>query len=213
MAYQTKQRDPLFDSSMQAAIERRSKELIGISIMGAGLALVALMISFVPDDATWLAATDQPVQNWLGRSGATVAMVLFIVLGLGAWALPVMLLAWGLRFILQVGHERLLGRAILAIAVVFLASAYAASLGPPTPWTGEFGRGGAFGDTLLGFLVIVSPIQSAAGVKLIAFLLGVSILALAPFAMGCTWNDLSKAGRFLLIGLVRVYGSVMTGMG
>ena len=35
MAFQARQRDPLLDSSMQAAIERRGKELIGIALMPA----------------------------------------------------------------------------------------------------------------------------------------------------------------------------------
>ena len=31
MAYQVRQRDPLLDSKMQAAIERRGKELLGLA--------------------------------------------------------------------------------------------------------------------------------------------------------------------------------------
>ena len=38
MAYQARDRDPLFDSSMQAMIEKRGKELFGLILVGlAGL--------------------------------------------------------------------------------------------------------------------------------------------------------------------------------
>ena len=41
MAYQTRHRDPLFDSDTQAIIERRGKELVGLLLLG--LALVVAM--------------------------------------------------------------------------------------------------------------------------------------------------------------------------
>ncbi|MBM7065971.1 DNA translocase FtsK [Actibacterium sp. 188UL27-1] len=213
MAYQTKQRDPLFDSTMQAALERRSKELIGIGLVAVALLLAALLFSFVPEDTNWISATDQAAQNWLGRGGATVALVLFFVLGFAAWILPLVIAAWGIRFILKTGHERVLGRSLLAILVVAIASAYAASLGAPTALTGEFGRGGALGDTVLGLLVILSPIQASLVVKILGFVLGLATLALTPFAMGFTWAETKRLLAFLLIGLIRVYGSLMTTAG
>ena len=37
MAYQTRGRDPLLDSTTQAAIEKRGKELIGLALLGLAL--------------------------------------------------------------------------------------------------------------------------------------------------------------------------------
>ena len=42
-SYQAKQRDPLFDSNMQAVIERRGKEMLGLGLIVVGV-LVALML-------------------------------------------------------------------------------------------------------------------------------------------------------------------------
>ena len=41
MAYQARHRDPLFDSETQAIIERRGKELVGLTLIGLAV-LVAL---------------------------------------------------------------------------------------------------------------------------------------------------------------------------
>ncbi|MEM9852603.1 MAG: DNA translocase FtsK 4TM domain-containing protein, partial [Pseudomonadota bacterium] len=166
-----------------------------------------------PEDTNWISATDQLAQNWLGRSGATVALVLFFVLGFAAWMLPLIIFAWGVRYVLKKGYDRVLGRSLLALLVVAVSSAYAASLGAPTPLTGEFGRGGALGDTVLGLLVILSPVQASLVVKVLGFVLGLLTLALTPFAMGFTSPEVGKLMRFLLVGLVRAYGSLITTAG
>ena len=58
MAYQARGRDPLFDSDMQAAIERRGKELIGIALVVVGLLAAGMIGSYTPDDPNWMSATD-----------------------------------------------------------------------------------------------------------------------------------------------------------
>jgi len=43
MAYQTRQREPLLDSNMAEAIEKRGKELLGLGLIVLGV-LAAMMI-------------------------------------------------------------------------------------------------------------------------------------------------------------------------
>jgi hypothetical protein len=64
-SYNARNRDPLLDSTTQAAIERRSKELIGIALILLGLASAAMIWSYTPDDPNWMVSTDAPVQNWM----------------------------------------------------------------------------------------------------------------------------------------------------
>ena len=130
MAYNTRSRDPLLDSNMQAAIERRGKELIGILLLGLGIAAVAMVASYTSDDPNWMVSTDAPVQNWLGRPGASVAAPLFMVVGFGAWGLAAIFLAWGIRFLAHIGEERVTGRLIFAPIAVATMSIYAATLVP-----------------------------------------------------------------------------------
>ena len=73
MAYQTRQRDPLLDSSMQAALEKRGREALGIVLILTGIALTLMLVSYNPDDPSWWAATDAVPQNLLGRFGASCA--------------------------------------------------------------------------------------------------------------------------------------------
>ena len=97
-SYQSRGRDPLLDSTTQAAIEKRGKELFGI-LLGVVGVLVAMMVgSYSAADPSWLSATDAPVQNWLGRFGASTAAPLMIVVGIGIYTLPIILMAWGFRF-------------------------------------------------------------------------------------------------------------------
>ena len=72
-SWQAKQRDPLFDQSTQAALERRGKELLGFGLIVLGLLIALMLASYLPEDPSFMSATDQPAQNHLGRPGAYLA--------------------------------------------------------------------------------------------------------------------------------------------
>jgi S-DNA-T family DNA segregation ATPase FtsK/SpoIIIE len=213
MAYQTRQRDPLLDSNMQAAIEKRGAELIGIALIVAAV-LAAMMIgSYTPEDPSWLSATDAPVQNWLGRFGASLVAPLFMIVGWGAWGIAIILGAWGLRLAIHRGKDRMIGRLIFAPIAIALASVYASTLAPGVTWTHSFGLGGLFGDTVLGVILTILPAKAAFGVKLMSLLTGVGILVMGAFVLGFTIYELRRAGRFLLIGLIVLYSFILKLLG
>ena len=213
MAYQTRGRDPLLDSNMAQAIEKRGKELIGFALIFAGLAAVAMIWSYAPSDPWWMSATDAPVQNWLGRFGASLAAPMFMIVGWGSWGVAIVLLAWGMRFALHRGNERAISRLIFAPIWVALLSIYAATLVPGPEWTHSFGLGGLFGKTALGSLINILPISATTGLKLLSLALGFGMVALGAFVLGFTKGELKQLGRFLLIGLILLYASMMSLMG
>ncbi|MBM1815849.1 DNA translocase FtsK [Pseudosulfitobacter pseudonitzschiae] len=215
MAYQTRGRDPLLDTNMAEAIEKRGKELIGIALLVAGLMAAAMIGSYTPDDPNWMMSTDAPVQNWLGRTGASIAAPLFMIAGWGAWGIAAVLLVWGVRFALHAGDERAVGRLIFAPIVVAFGAIYAATLEPDVEWlrTHSFGLGGLFGDTVMGAILTILPLGSAFAVKTMSLLMGVGIVVLSAFVMGFTMPELKRIGRFLLIGLIMVYAWTMTLLG
>ena len=190
MAYQTRSRDPLLDSNMQAAIERRGKELIGIALFCLGLAAAAMIASYTPDDPNWMVSTDAPVQNWMGRIGASIAAPLFMVVGWGSWGIALAGQVWGVRFAFHLGDERALGRVIFAPIAIAVASVYAATLVPGEAWraTHSFGLGGLFGDTVLGMILTLLPFGSAALVKLTSALMAALMVGLGLFSLGFTRN-------------------------
>ena len=105
MAYQTRGRDPLLDSTMTEAIEKRGKELLGVVLVVLGVMATMMIGSYTPDDPNWMLATDAPAQNLLGRMGASLAAPLFMIVGWGAWGIAIVLLVWGVRFALHRGQE------------------------------------------------------------------------------------------------------------
>ena len=213
MAYQARGRDPLFDSTTQAAIEKRGKELIGIALILLGLMAAAMVFSYSPNDPSWLSATDAPVENWMGALGASIAAPLYMIVGGGSWGIALVLIAWGLRFSLHIGEERAMNRAIFAPIVLALGSVYASTLVPGDGWTHSFGLGGLFGDTVLGAILTILPIGVGFGVKMMSLVMGLGFVALALFTLGFTREELRKVARFMVVGVILSYASLMTLLG
>ncbi|WP_282128912.1 DNA translocase FtsK [Roseobacter litoralis] len=215
MAFQTRGRDPLFDSNMAEAMEKRGKELFGLALMILGAMACAMIASYTPDDPNWMVSTDATVQNWMGRIGASIAAPLFMIVGWGAWGIGIVLLAWGARFALHTGAERALGRLIFAPIAIALGSIYAATLTPDGNWldTHSFGLGGLFGDTVMGAILTLLPVGSTVTVKLMSLLMAVGIIVFGGFVLGFTRAEVARIGRFLLMGLVMLYAGLMTLLG
>ena len=215
MAYQARGRDPLLDSSMAEAIEKRGKELLGLALLCLGAMAAALIYSYSPDDPSWMSATDAPVENWLGPVGASIAAPLFMIVGWGAWGLAIVLGAWGARFALHMGQERAIGRLIFAPIWVAVLALYASSLTPGAEWnaTHNFGLGGLFGDTILGTILGVLPLSASLGLKLMSVLLGIAMVMLGAFVLGFTRVEVARIARFLLVGVIMTYASLMLLLG
>ena len=215
MAYQTRGRDPLFDSEMAQTLEKRSKELLGIALLVVASGLGVLLFSYHPDDPYFLSASEQPAQNLLGRFGASVAAPVHMVVGLGGWGLFAVIAAWGLRMVLHTGADRALGRLIFVPVWLAVLSLYAASLTPDAVWAAahSFGLGGLFGDTVLAMLLNILPVHASFGLKLLSALLGLGMVVLGAFVLGFTRAELGRAARFMLIGLIMSYAKIMVLLG
>ncbi len=211
MAYHSaRTRDPLLDDGMQAALEKRLKELLGLMLIAISLVLTAAMGSYVPNDPSWLSAGDAAPQNWLGLFGASVAAPLFIILGHGAWGGVLACAAWGLRMVFHQGANRFVGRSLFFPFLVALISIHAAGLVPGEGWTHSFGLGGLFGDTILGALVHIIPIDPLVAVKLVTIFSAAAICALGLFVFGVTRDELARAQTFLTEGIFSLH-SIVTG--
>ncbi|PZX52198.1 S-DNA-T family DNA segregation ATPase FtsK/SpoIIIE [Cereibacter changlensis] len=208
-SYQVRQRDPLLDQNTQAMLERRGRELMGAGLILAGVIFALMLMSYSPEDPGWMVATDEPAQNILGRFGAAVASTLIIIGGMGAWGLPLVLLAWGLRFVLHRGEDRALSRVVFAVIAVALGSVFAATHVPGADWPHSFGLGGLFGDTVLGALLEVTPLGAAMGLKMFSLLAGAGFLAMSLYVCGFDMRELRAIAHFLLVGLVVSYNSLL----
>jgi S-DNA-T family DNA segregation ATPase FtsK/SpoIIIE len=212
-SYQARGRDPLLDQTTQAMLERRGRELLGIGLVILGLIFTLMLGSYSPDDPGWMVATEEPARNILGRFGASISSTLIILIGKGAWTIPLILLAWGGRFILHRGGERALSRVVFAVIAVALASAYAATLTTPSDWPHAFGLGGLFGDTVAGALVGIIPGSLGFGLKLLSVLAFFGLVAMMLYVTGFDRAELRAIRYFLLTGSVLAYSAAMNAMG
>ncbi|WP_296763325.1 DNA translocase FtsK [Sediminimonas sp.] len=209
MAYQTRGREPLFDSDVQAALEKRGKELLGVLLVALALAAAAMTLSYHPDDPSFLSATDEPVRNWTGPIGASIAAPLFMIVGWGAWGIAITLAGWGVRLALHLGEGRAMSRLIFAPIAIALASVYAASLVPGPGWSHSFGLGGLFGDMVLGAMLGVLPVSASIGLKTLSLALALLMVGFGAFVLGFTRSEVRRIARFLALGLVVAYVGLM----
>jgi S-DNA-T family DNA segregation ATPase FtsK/SpoIIIE len=200
------ERDPLLDAETRAALLRRGQEALGLALLGAGIALSALLWSYDPADPAWHVATDATPHNWLGRPGAAIAHTLVLILGLGAAALPVLALAWGARFVLHRGHRRAASRLVLAPLLPGVAAMFAAAHAPGPGWQQGFGLGGMFGDATLGLMLGLSPLAFGPTLNVATFVLALALGGLALFTLGVSRDEARAMARALRGGLRTAWG-------
>src|SRR5690349_13528448 len=114
-------------------LRRRLSELCGLVLASVSLLVAAALFSFDPRDPSLNHAADGPVQNLLGPSGAMASDALFQTLGWAPYLLPLVLLVWGFRLMLNRSVAAVplrLGAVLLAIVV----AAPALAVLPPPDW-------------------------------------------------------------------------------
>jgi len=212
-SYQARRRDPLLDQGVQAALERRGKELLGAALVAGGILTALMLATYSAEDPSWLAVTDAPARNALGRFGAAVASPLYVIAGYGAWGIVAVLLAWGIRFMLHRGEERALNRVIFTPIAIALMSVYASTLVAGPDWGHSFGLGGLFGDTILGALLGILPFGAGLGLKLLSLVLAVASLAMLSHVTGFVAGERRAFARFLWTGTVATYAWLVNAAG
>ena len=198
MAYNSvRERDPLIDKETQRALERRLTELLGIVMIGCAALFSIIIFTYSATDPGPLSASDLPVQNLLGNTGAAIASPLILVIGWGSWSLTPILLIWGFRFLLHIGSERAFGRLIFVPIAIALSSVYAASIVPIKAWAHSFGMGGLFGDTIVGSLLSFIPLSSPDGILAITVTSLFLTIILNIFCSGFIGSEIKKIVEFL----------------
>ena len=120
---------------------RRFVELLGLVFILSGLALFIALATAADSDPTFNTASDLPVQNMLGSTGAIIADIFFQTTHLLAFLVPVSLVAWGVRLVLHYGLPSWQWRIPLLFVSVSLLAAFMHGVGVLT----NVGSGGIFG--------------------------------------------------------------------
>src|ERR687890_508313 len=113
-----------------AAAPRNSRrnEIVAIALFALSALLALCLVSYNPNDPSWVSAGASSARNWTGRAGANVAAALFQTFGLAAALLPVLLVAasWR-RFRTRRIHaplSRVIGLAAITLAVASLLALF-----------------------------------------------------------------------------------------
>src|SRR2546423_4338333 len=108
----------------------RRNEIVAIALFAVGLLMALCLVSYNPNDPSWVSAGATTARNWTGRLGANVAAAMFQSFGLAAALLPLLLVAaaWR-RFRTRRIHApltRVIGLAALTVAIASLLALYVA---------------------------------------------------------------------------------------
>ena len=173
-----------------------------------------MLWTYTPEDPGWMVATDEPAQNALGRFGAAVASTLIIICGKGAWGIPLILLAWGVRFVHAsrrgpgAGADDLCGdRAWPSPRSLRRRMCRGWTGRIPSAWAGcsaTRSSGRCWGSCRCG---------AGLGLKLLSLCSGVALVAMGLFVTGFDMAELRRLARFLLLGLVMSYAWIATMLG
>ncbi len=212
-SYQTRHRDPLLDQNVQAMLERRGKELLGLALIGLALAAALMLWTYTPEDPGWMVATDEPARNALGplRRGGGLDPRHHLRQGrLGHSRDPA-----GLGSALRDASRRGPGdgpddlRGDRGRGGVGLCRYPCAG----ADWTHSFGLGGLFGDTIVGALLGDAAVCGRGRVEAFVAAVGFAVVAMGLYVTGFDRQELRDLGRFLLFGLVMSYAWVATMLG
>jgi S-DNA-T family DNA segregation ATPase FtsK/SpoIIIE len=198
---------------MQEAIRKRGRELVGLAMVAVSIVFAAMLWSYSPTDPSWSSATSAPAQNMLGTFGAGISSKLILAIGWSSWCFPLLLFVWGSRFVLHMGDNRLISRAIvipvfLAVSAVFLSTHVT-----PAIWQHGFGLGGLSGDAALGVLMDLVPFNLTLRLIIVSLVLGALFVVTGLFTLGFSKVELRYIGRYSLIAIILTYASIVAILG
>src|ERR1044072_470559 len=127
---------------------RRLSELGGLALLILALITAVALATWSVQDPSLSHATDLPVHNLLGTSGAIIAELLMQLFGLAAAVIliPIALAGWRLLAHRPFGAKL---RQVAWIAAMLCGAAFAACLPVTSSWPLPSGLGGVLGDALL----------------------------------------------------------------
>jgi DNA segregation ATPase FtsK/SpoIIIE, S-DNA-T family len=171
-----------------AGLRRRIYETLGFGLLLGALLLATALLTFDPHDPSLDTAVDTAAHNFLGPQGAVLADLLRQGFGYAAFVLPLVLVGWSLRLLLD-RPLAALPRKLALLPPALVLAALALSV---LDRGGEIAWGGALGWEL-------QRLFAAAGFS--QFALPVAMAAAAGFGLvlllilGLSWRDWHELGH------------------
>ncbi|MCA0276045.1 MAG: DNA translocase FtsK [Proteobacteria bacterium] len=134
---------------IQAFARRQAGRAAGLGLFAFVAFGLAALGTWNVADPSFSHATDNPVTNAMGYSGAVFADLAMQFFGLAAVAALVPAVIWGVLFATARGVDRMPKRGLAWFGSALLAAAIAGCVGAPPTWPLPTGLGGVFGDMVL----------------------------------------------------------------
>ena len=175
--------------ALRDALRRRLRELGGLALLLVATLLALALATWSVHDPSLSHATNAPVRNVLGVSGAIVADLLIQLLGVAALALVLPIAIWGWRLATHRPLQRERIRLAFCVLAILLAAACTAAL-PRTPaWPLPVGLGGVVGDWMLRFpALLAGGTLSGLARAAVAIVTGAGTLVCFAIAAGVGWR-------------------------
>src|SRR5205085_5266915 len=108
----------------------RRNEIVAIALFAVGLLTALCLVSYNPNDPSWVSASVSGARNWTARLGANVAAALFQSFGLAAALLPLLLVAAAWRRFrtrrIRAPMSRVIGLVTITVALSALLALFVA---------------------------------------------------------------------------------------
>jgi S-DNA-T family DNA segregation ATPase FtsK/SpoIIIE len=176
--------------ALRDALRRRLRELGGLALIMVATLLALALATWSVQDPSLSHATNAPVRNVLGVSGAIVADLLIQLLGVAALALVLPIAVWGWRLATHRPLMRERIRLLFCVLAVLLAAACTAALPRSTAWPLPVGLGGVIGDWMLRFpALLAGGTLSGLARAAVAIVTGAGTLVCFAIAAGVGWRS------------------------
>ncbi|HET7255993.1 MAG TPA: DNA translocase FtsK 4TM domain-containing protein [Xanthobacteraceae bacterium] len=176
--------------ALRDALRRRLRELGGLALIMVATLLALALATWSVQDPSLSHATNAPVRNVLGVSGAIVADLLIQLLGVAALALVLPIAVWGWRLATHRPLMRERIRLLFCILAVLLAAACTAALPRSPAWPLPVGLGGVIGDWMLRFpALLAGGTLSGLARAAVAIVTGAGTLVCFAIAAGVGWRS------------------------
>ncbi len=184
-------------AQLQAALRQRLRETLGFALLLGSLLLVLTLVTYDPRDPSLDTAIDSAPRNFLGRDGAVLADLWRQSLGIAAFLIPMVRLAWSFRLLLN-RPLRLMRVRLALLPISLLLGTLALSILDLGSLSLPAGSGGAVGSVLhrlvsrTGLGAVALPISMVAAAAVGLLLLSIT---------GLSWRDWRDIGLLSITGL------------
>jgi len=179
----------LWSDDLRGAVRRRLRECGGIALITLAVTMGCALATWSVQDPSLSHATDAPVRNLLGATGAIGSDLLMQLLGLASTVLVLPVAVWGWRIATHRDFDREWQRLLLWLGGTLLASGFASCLPNSPKWPLPSGLGGVVGDAILRVPAFLLGPLSGVQLAVAAVVLGTASLFAIFIAAGFGWQS------------------------